>query len=33
MANQNSDNAAYMNFIECLNEILKNEEISKLNFS
>ncbi len=31
MANQ--ENAAYMNFIETLNEILKSEEISKLNYS
>jgi len=33
MANQNQDNAAYMNFIETLNEILKSEEISKLSYS
>lgn len=33
MANQNQDNSAYMNFIETLNEILKSEEISKLNYS
>ncbi|CAM3608789.1 hypothetical protein ZORO111903_13105 [Zobellia roscoffensis] len=33
MANQNPDNAAYMNFIENLNEILNSEEINKLNFS
>lgn len=33
MANQNPDNAAYMNFIERLNEILKSQEISKLNYS
>ncbi len=33
MANQNSDNAAYMNFIESLNEILTDVEINKLNYS
>ncbi len=33
MANQNPDNAAYMNFIESLNEILTDFEISKLNYS
>ncbi len=33
MANQNPDNAAYMNFIESLNEILKSQQISKLNYS
>ena len=33
MANPNHDNAAYMNFIESLNEILKSEEINKLNYS
>ncbi|PKA96421.1 hypothetical protein B0O79_0056 [Flavobacteriaceae bacterium MAR_2009_75] len=33
MANQNPDNAAYMTFIESLNEILKSQEISKLNYS
>ncbi len=34
MANQNqNNNAAYMNFIENLNEILTDYEISKLNFS
>lgn len=31
MANQNSENAAYMNFIEHLNEILSDYEINKLN--
>ncbi len=30
---QNSENAAYMNFIETLNEILTESEISKLSFS
>ena len=33
MANQNSDNAAYLNFIQDLNEILSSEEISRLNYS
>lgn len=33
MANQNSDNAAYLNFIQDLNEILSNEEIGRLNYS
>ncbi len=33
MANQNPDNAAYLNFIEDLNEILTDFEISKLNYS
>jgi len=33
MANHNPENAAYMNFIESLNEILNSEEISKLNYS
>ena len=33
MANQNSDNAAYMNFIENLNEILVDINVSKLSFS
>ncbi len=33
MANHNPDNAAYMIFIESLNEILKSQEISKLNYS
>jgi len=32
MAN-NSDNAAYLNFIESLNEILTDYEINKLNYS
>lgn len=31
MAKQNPDNAAYMNFIEHLNEILNDYEINKLN--
>ncbi len=29
----NSDNAAYLNFIESLNEILTDYEINKLNYS
>ncbi len=33
MANQNQDNAAYLNFIEDLNEILLNFEISRLSHS
>jgi hypothetical protein len=33
MANHNYDNAAYLNFIEDLNEILKNFEISRLSCS
>ncbi len=33
MANQNPDNAAYLNFIESLNEILSDSEISRLNYS
>jgi len=33
MANQNPDNAAYLNFIKNLNEILNSEQINKLNFS
>ncbi len=33
MANQNPDNAAYLNFIEDLNEILIDYNINKLNFS
>jgi len=33
MANQNSDNIAYMNFIENLNEILIDININKLNYS
>ncbi len=33
MANQNPDNAAYLNFIEDLNEILNDYEINKLNYS
>jgi hypothetical protein len=33
MASQNPDNAAYMNFIESLNEILTDFEINKLNYS
>ena len=30
---QNADNAAYLNFIESLNEILTDYEINKLNYS
>ncbi len=33
MAKQNPDNAAYLNFIEDLNEILTDFEINKLNYS
>ncbi len=33
MANRNADNAAYMNFIENLNEILVDINVSKLSFS
>lgn len=33
MANQNQDNAAYLNFIESLNDILINFDISKLKYS
>ncbi|EAR01296.1 hypothetical protein FB2170_11266 [Maribacter sp. HTCC2170] len=33
MANQNPDNAAYLNFIEDLNEILVDININRLNFS
>jgi len=33
MAKQNSDNAAYMNFIESLNEILIDIDVSKLSYS
>ncbi len=33
MSNQRSDNAAYMNFIESLNEILTDSEINKLSYS
>ncbi|CAM4392413.1 hypothetical protein ZONE111905_19120 [Zobellia nedashkovskayae] len=33
MSKQNPNNAAYLNFIENLNEILNSEQISKLNFS
>ena len=33
MANHNADNAAYMNFIENLNEILVDINVSKLSFS
>jgi len=33
MANQNPDNAAYLNFIESLNEILSESEINRLNYS
>lgn len=33
MANQNPDNAAYLNFIESLNDILINFDISKLKYS
>jgi len=33
MSNQNPDNAAYVNFIESLNEILTDSEINRLNYS
>lgn len=33
MSKQNQDNAAYMNFIESLNEILTDVEINRLSFS
>lgn len=33
MANQNPDNADYLNFIANLNDILSREEIGKLNYS
>ncbi len=33
MSKQNPDNAAYMNFIESLNDILTDVEISKLSCS
>lgn len=33
MANPNSDNVAYLNFIEDLNDILVDFEINKLNYS
>ncbi len=33
MANQNQDNAAYLNFIESLNDILINFDINKLKYS
>ncbi len=33
MANQNSDNVDYLNFISTLNDILSREEIGKLNYS
>ncbi len=33
MSKQNPDNAAYMTFIESLNEILSDVEINKLSFS
>jgi hypothetical protein len=33
MENQNPDNAAYLNFIEDLNEILVDININKLSFS
>ena len=33
MANANPDNAAYLNFIANLNDILSGEEIGRLNFS
>ncbi len=33
MSKQNPDNAAYMNFIESLNEILSDVEINRLSFS
>ncbi|VAW11231.1 hypothetical protein MNBD_BACTEROID03-1392 [hydrothermal vent metagenome] len=32
MANQNPENAAYLNFIEDLNDILSDIEVSKLNY-
>ena len=33
MAKQNSENAAYLNFIEYLNEILNHFNITKLSYS
>jgi len=33
MANQNQDNTAYLNFIEDLNEILMDYDISRLSCS
>ena len=33
MADQHNDNTAYLNFIEALNEILKDFDISKLSCS
>ncbi len=33
MANQNQDNAAYLNFLEDLNEILIDYDISRLSCS
>ncbi len=33
MANQNQDNAAYLSFMQDLNEILVNFNINKLNYS
>ncbi len=33
MANQNPDNASYLNFIENLNEILVDVNINKLSYS
>ncbi len=33
MANKNADNLAYMNFIDNLNEILSDIDVSKLSFS
>lgn len=33
MANMNHDNAAYLNFLENLNEILMDYDISRLNCS
>ncbi len=33
MANKNSNSAAYLSFIEDLNEILVDIEVSKLSFS
>lgn len=33
MANHNLDNSAYLNFIEDLNEILMDYDISRLNYS
>ncbi len=33
MSNRKSDNTAYMNFIETLNDILTESEIKALNYS